>query len=93
MAELFQTTPQNITLHLRAIYEEGELAEAATCKDYLQVRIEGARQVKRSLRYSNLEAILAVGYRVRDIFALAADYQPVGSPPKPGTMPKPSMTP
>jgi len=38
MAELFQTTPQNITLHLRAIYEEGELIEAATCKDYLQVR-------------------------------------------------------
>jgi hypothetical protein len=38
MAELFQTTPQNITLHLKAIYEEGELAEAATCTDYLQVR-------------------------------------------------------
>ena len=41
MAELFQTTPQNITLHLKAIYEEGELAEEATCKDYLQVQIEG----------------------------------------------------
>ncbi len=65
MAELFQTTPQNITLHLRAIYEEGELAEAATCKDYLQVRTEGAREVKRALRHYNLEAILAVGYRVR----------------------------
>ena len=65
MAELFQTTPQNITLHLRAIYAEGELAEAATCKDYLQVRPEGARQVQRALRHYNLEAILAVGYRVR----------------------------
>jgi len=65
MAELFQTTPQNITLHLKAIYEEGELAEAATCKDYLQVRAEGARQVQRALRHYNLEAILAVGYRVR----------------------------
>jgi hypothetical protein len=65
MAELFQTTPQNITLHLRAIYEEGELVEAATCKDYLQVRTEGARQVKRTLRFYNLEAILAVGYRIR----------------------------
>lgn len=43
MAALFQTTPQNITLHLRAIYEEGELDEAATCKDYLQVRVEGRR--------------------------------------------------
>ncbi|MBI3853026.1 MAG: virulence RhuM family protein [Verrucomicrobia bacterium] len=65
MAELFQTTPQNITLHLKTIYEEGELAEAATCKDYLQVREEGARQVQRALRHYNLEAILAVGYRVR----------------------------
>ena len=65
MAELFQTTPQNITLHLRAIYAEGELAEAATCKDYLQVRSEGARQIQRSLRHYNLEAILAVGFRVR----------------------------
>jgi hypothetical protein len=65
MAELFQTTPQNITLHLRAIYDEGELAEAATCKDYLQVRTEGSRQVERRLLYYNLEAILAVGYRVR----------------------------
>jgi hypothetical protein len=51
MAELFQTTPQNITLHLKAIYEEGELAEAATCKDYLQVRTEGARQVTREIEH------------------------------------------
>ena len=65
MAELFHTTPQNITLHLRAIYEEGELRETATCKDYLQVRTEGGRQVQRALRHYNLEAILAVGYRVR----------------------------
>lgn len=65
MAELFQTTPQNITLHLRAIYAEGELIEAATCKNYLQVRSEGSREVARSLRHYRLEAILAVGYRVR----------------------------
>jgi len=65
MAELFQTTPQNITLHLRAIYAEGELSEAATCKDYLQVRSEGRRHVQRTLRHYSLEAILAVGYRVR----------------------------
>ena len=65
MAELFQTTPQNVTLHLRAIYVEGELSEAATCKDYLQVRSEGGRQIQRSLRHYNLEAILAVGFRVR----------------------------
>jgi len=65
VAELFQTTPQNITLHLKAIYEEGELSEAATCKPYLQVRQEGGREVSRTLRHYNLEAILAVGYRVR----------------------------
>jgi hypothetical protein len=65
MAELFSTTPQNITLHLKAIFAEGELDEQATCKDYLQVRQEGARQVSRHLRHYNLDAILAVGYRVR----------------------------
>jgi len=62
---LFQTTPQNITLHLKAIYAEGELSETATCKDYLQVRQEGTRQVSRTLRHYNLEAIVAVGYRVK----------------------------
>jgi hypothetical protein len=41
IAELFQTTPQNVTLHLKAVFAEGELSEAATCKDYLQVRSEG----------------------------------------------------
>lgn len=65
IAELFQTTPQNVTLHFKAIFAEGELAEAATCKDYLQVRREGGREVARSLRHYRLEAILAVGYRVR----------------------------
>ena len=65
IAELFQTTPQNVTLHLKSIYEEGELAEAATCKDYLQVRSEGGRQISRSLRHYSLPAILSVGYRVR----------------------------
>lgn len=65
IAELFQTTPQNVTLHLGAIFADGELSEAATCKDYLQVRQEGTRSVSRSLRHYRLEAILAVGYRVR----------------------------
>ena len=67
MAELFQTTPQNVTLHLKAIFAEGELEEAATCKDYLQVRVEGAREISRNLRHYSLEAILAVGYRVRSV--------------------------
>jgi hypothetical protein len=56
MAELFQTTFQNITLHLKELYAEGELDEAATCKAYLQVRLEGQREVKRSLRHYNLDA-------------------------------------
>jgi len=65
IADLFQTTPQNITLHIGAIYEEGELREDATCKEYLQVRQEGARRVSRRLKHYNLSVILAVGYRVR----------------------------
>jgi hypothetical protein len=65
MAELFQTTPQNITLHLKALFEDGELDEGATCKDYLQVRQEGKRRVQRTVRHYNLEAVLAVGFRVR----------------------------
>ncbi len=65
MAELFQTTPQNITQHLREICAAGELGEASTCKESLQVRAEGGRQVSRQLRIYNLEVILAVGFRVR----------------------------
>ncbi|MBF0311699.1 MAG: virulence RhuM family protein [Magnetococcales bacterium] len=65
MAQLFQTSPQNVTLHLQALYEEGEIEKGATCKDYLHVRQEGARTVRRTVKHYNLDAILAVGYRVR----------------------------
>ena len=65
MAELFQVTAQNVTLHLKAIYAEGEMDEAATCKEYLQVRTEGGRQIARALKHYSLPVILAVGYRVR----------------------------
>ena len=65
MAELFDTTPQAITQHIRAIYEEGELSPEATCKESLQVRQEGQRQVRRRLKAYSLPMILAVGYRVR----------------------------
>lgn len=65
MAELFQTSPQNITLHIKNIYEERELLEEATCKNYLQVQNEGEREVKRRVKHYNLEIIIAVGYRVR----------------------------
>ena len=64
MAELFQTTPQNITLHLKNIYDSEELIETATCKEYLQVQNEGKRQVSRNRKFYNLEVIIALGYRV-----------------------------
>lgn len=65
MAELYQVTPQNITLHIKNIYADGELAEGATCKNYLQVQIEGGREVRRDTKFYSLDMILAVGYRVR----------------------------
>lgn len=65
MADLYQTTPQNITLHLKAIYKEGELDLQATCKEFLQVQSEGSRKVSRNRKFFNLPAIIAVGYRVR----------------------------
>ncbi|MDK2779244.1 MAG: virulence RhuM family protein [Pseudomonadota bacterium] len=65
MAELYQVTPQAITQHIRSVYEEGELDQNATCKDYLQVQTEGTRQVRRNVGHYSLPMILAVGYRVR----------------------------
>ena len=65
IAELFQTSVPNINLHLKAIYAEGELTEAATIKSYLTVRTEGARQVSREVLHYSLPAVLAVGFRVR----------------------------
>ena len=67
MAELYQTTPQNITIHLKAIYKEVELEESATCKEYLQVQSEGSRRVSRTRKFYSLPAIIAVGYRVRSL--------------------------
>lgn len=65
LAASFQTTPQNITQHIAAIYSERELDEGATCKPFLQVREEGPRRVQRNLKHYSLPVILAVGYRVR----------------------------
>jgi len=65
MAELFQTTKQNISLHVQNIFEEGELLPGATVKEYLTVRREGSRQVQRALEYYNLDMIISVGYRVK----------------------------
>lgn len=69
MAELFQVQPQNITMHLKNVYEEGELDPAATCKDFLQVQQEGSRTVQRTRKFYNLDAIISVGYRVRSAVA------------------------
>ncbi len=65
LADLFQTTKQNISLHVQNIYEEGELMPEATVKKYLTVRIEGQRSVKRPLDHYNLDLIISVGYRVK----------------------------
>lgn len=65
MAELFDTTKQNISLHLKNVFEDGELDPVATVKDSLTVQIEGSREVQRPVTLYNLDAILGVGYRVR----------------------------
>lgn len=64
MAELFQTTSDNIGLHLKNIYAEGELTESATTEDFSVVQNEGGRAVRRTLKHYSLDAIIAVGYRV-----------------------------
>jgi len=64
MAELFEVTPQNITLHLNNIYNGGELERERTCKENLQVQNEGGREVTRKVKLYNLDAIISVGYRV-----------------------------
>lgn len=64
MGELFSTTPENILMHLKNIFSDEELVEEATTKEFLVVRQEGKRQVKRQIRHYNLDAIISVGYRV-----------------------------
>ena len=67
MSELFQATKQNISLHIRNIYKEGELVEEATVKEYLTVQKEGNRNVQRRIAFYNLDVIISVGYRVKSI--------------------------
>ena len=67
MAELFQTSPQNVTIHIRNIYDEGELQKNPTCKEYLQVKQEGSKIVRRRQKIYNLDVIISVGYRVKSI--------------------------
>lgn len=65
IAELFQTTKQNISKHIKAIFEDNELDEISTVNYQLTVQNEGNRRIKRELTYYNLDMILAIGYRVR----------------------------
>ncbi len=64
IAELFDTTPQNITQHVKNIYIEKEIQEKSTCKDFLQVQDEGGHKVERNSKMYSLEVIIAVGYRI-----------------------------
>ena len=67
MTELFQTTKQNISLHINNIFKEGELNSKATVKEYLTVQHEGKRTVRRKVKYYDLDVIISVGYRVKSI--------------------------
>ena len=67
MGVLFGCAPQNITYHLREIYRIGELEQTSTCKEFLQVQIEGGRRMSRMQKFYNLDAVISVGYRVNSI--------------------------
>lgn len=69
LAELFQTSRTNVVEHIRHIYEEGELEQDATCRDFRQVRQEGQRQVERTIPHYNLDLIISLGYRVKSSVA------------------------
>jgi hypothetical protein len=69
MAELFQTTVPNINIHLKNIFEEGELELSRTIKDFLTVRLEGKREIKRKIDFYNLDAVISVGYRIKSNIA------------------------
>ncbi len=67
MAQIFNVTPQNITIHIKRIYKEKELEERSTCKESLQVQTEGGRTIKRTVKLYNLDAVIAVGYRINSV--------------------------
>jgi len=84
MAELFQTTQQNVSLHIQNIFESAELNPESTHKKYLSVRREGSRDIQRNLVFYNLDMIISVGYRVNSLrgtqFRIWATQQPPSSP-------------
>ncbi|MDA1337936.1 MAG: RhuM family protein [bacterium] len=71
LAELFQTTKQNIGQHIKNIFEEGELIQRSTVKKFFTVQKEGSREVSRDIEYYNLDLIISVGYRVKSLIAIS----------------------
>jgi len=69
MAQLFQCSTDNVSLHLKNIFEEGELEQEATTEEFSVVRLEGEREVQRRLTFYNLDAVISVGYRVKSLIA------------------------
>lgn len=69
MADLYQSSRSNVVEHIKHIYEDGELDEESTCRNFRQVRQEGARQVAREIPYYNLDMIISLGYRIRSVIA------------------------
>ena len=73
IAEIYDTTRQNINLHITNIYKENELPEISTRKFFLRVQNEGKRQVQRDVNHYNLDMILAIGYRVSSVIVTRID--------------------
>ena len=69
MSELFQTSRTNVVEHIKHIYEEGELDEISTCRNFRQVRKEGNREVTRQIPHYNLDMIVSLGYRIKSVIA------------------------
>ena len=70
LAQIYATTQQNVSQHVKCVYADGELSDEATHKKFLLVRQEGSRQVKREIDHYNLDMIIALGYRVQSPVAV-----------------------
>ena len=68
MADLYSTTKQNISLHIKNIFDEDELAMDSTVKEFLTVQQEGNRKVERKVKYYNLDMIISLGYRIKSSY-------------------------
>ena len=89
MSELYQTSRSNVVEHIKHIYEDHELDEDSTCRDFRQVRQEGSRQVTREIPFYNLDMIISLGYRICSYWCVrartcrgAASPEPTRPPPQ-----------